>query len=193
VLVVGLAVSAALFVLTLLLVAARNRATDISTRDALTQLFNRRYLEESMALELVRAKRAKQTVGVIMVDIDRFKEIEEEFGLGCAEHLLKQFARLLDKGTRDSDITCRLGGAQFAVGMPGASVEHARMRAENLRAALESTSVECAGKSLGQVTLSAGVADYPQHGEDWASLLQRAHRALYAAKGEGRNRVTVAD
>jgi diguanylate cyclase (GGDEF)-like protein len=190
---VGLAVSAALFVLTLLLVAARNRAADMSTRDTLTQLFNTRYLEETMGLELARAKRAQQAAALILIDVDRFKEIEGEFGLGCGEQLLKQVARLLDKNTRDSDITCRLGGAQFAVGMPGANADNARMRAEVLRAALESTPIECGGKSLGQVTLSAGAAAYPQHGEDWASLLQRAHRALYAAKGAGRNRVTVAD
>jgi diguanylate cyclase (GGDEF)-like protein len=193
VLVVGLAVSAALFVLTLLLVAARNRAADISTRDALTHLFNARYLEESMGLELARARRAQQGLGLVLIDIDRYKEIEEEFGLGCGESLVKQFARLLDKHTRDSDITCRLGGAQFAVGMPGAGEESARMRAESLRVALESTPIECGGKPLGPVTLSAGIAAYPKHGADWSSLLQRAHRALYGAKSEGRNRVSVAD
>lgn len=192
-LVVGIAVSSILFVLALLLVAARNRAADMSTRDPLTQLFNRRYLEEAMGLELARARRAQQAAALILIDIDRFKEIEGEFGLGCSEQLLKQFARLLDKNTRDSDITCRLGGSQFAVGMPGANAENARMRAEVVRASLESSAMECGGKALGQVTLSAGVAAYPQHGEDWAGVIQRAHRALYAAKGEGRNRVTVAE
>ena len=192
VLATGLLMSAALFGLAILLAASRKGEVDVSTRDSLTQLFNHRYLEEAMALEIPRAKRASQTVGLILIDIDNLKAIEEKSGRECADHVLRQFASLMLKNTRESDIKCRLAGSEFAVGMPGASIENARSRAERLREVLEQAALECGGKALGQVTLSAGVAAYPQHGEEWSGLVQRAHRALYAAKGEGRNRVSVA-
>jgi diguanylate cyclase (GGDEF)-like protein len=131
-------------------------------------------------------------VGLILIDIDNFKAIQDKFGRDCADYVLKQFAGLMLKNTRESDIKCRFGGSEFAVGMPGASIENARARAERLREVLEAAAMEFGGKPLGPVTLSAGVAAYPQHGEEWSGLVQRAHRALYAAKGEGRNRVNLA-
>ena len=99
---------------------------------------------------------------------------------------------MMVKNTRESDIKCRFAGSEFALGMPGASIENARARAEKLREVLEGASLQCGGKDLGKVTLSAGVAAFPEHGEDWSAIVQRAHRALYAAKSEGRNRVNLA-
>lgn len=188
----GLLLSAALFAVTLMLVSARSRRVDISVRDELTQLYNNHYLEETMARELPRAKRASQTVGLVLIDLDNFKSIQEKFGKECSDHVLKQFALLMERNTRESDIKCRFGGSEFALGMPGASIENARTRAERLREVLESTPMECSGKPLGTITLSAGIAAYPEHGEDWSAIVQRAHRALYAAKSEGRNRVNIA-
>lgn len=188
----GLLASAALFALALVLVAVGKGTFDYSTRDPLTLLSNRHYLDETMAHEVSRAKRAKQSVGLIMLDIDGFKAINEKLGKECGEVVLKKFARLLALNTRESDIKCRYGGSEFALGMPGATVENARARAERLREVLEMTAIEHGGKSLGVLTLSAGVAAYPRDGEDWPSVVQRAHRALYVAKGEGRNRVAAA-
>jgi diguanylate cyclase (GGDEF)-like protein len=185
----GLLASAALFALALLLVASGAR--DDSMRDPLTLLFNRRYFDETMALEVTRAKRAQQSVGLIILDIDGFKAISDK-SRHVGELVLKQFGRLLELNTRDSDIKCRYGGSEFALGMPGASVDNARARAERLRAVLEITAIEHDGKSLGVITLSAGVAAYPRDGEDWAIIARRAHQALYAAKGEGKNRVVAA-
>jgi diguanylate cyclase (GGDEF)-like protein len=188
----GVLASIALFGFALLLVASRKGAVDQSLRDPLTLLFNRGYLDETMALELQRARRAQQPAGLIILDLDGFKAINETSGKNAGELVLRQFARVLELNTRDSDIKCRYGGSEFAVGMPGATIENARARAERLREALEMTSIEHGGKSLGVITLSAGVAAYPRDGEDWAVVARAAHRALYAAKGAGRNRVAVA-
>ena len=193
VLAAGLAMSAALFAVTLLLAMARKGGVDVSMRDPLTQLYNNHYLEETMTRELPRAKRASQTVGLVLFDIDGFKAITDEFGRNGGDAVLKQFARLMEANTRESDIKCRFGsGSEFALGMPGASIENARTRAEKLREVLEAATIEFGGKTLGKVTLSAGIAAYPEHAEDWSGIVQRAHRALYAAKSEGRNRVNVA-
>jgi diguanylate cyclase (GGDEF)-like protein len=124
----GLLASVALFAFTLLLVASGKAAADSSLRDPLTMLFNRGYLDETMALELQRAKRAQQPVGLIILDIDGFKAINDS-DKNAGELVLKQFGRLLELNTRDSDIKSRYGGSEFAVGMPGASIENARRRA----------------------------------------------------------------
>jgi diguanylate cyclase (GGDEF)-like protein len=188
----GVLASVALFGFTLMLVASRKAALDSSLRDPLTGLFNRGYLDETMALELQRAKRAQQPVGLVIIDIDGFKAISDAHGKNVGELVLRQFGRLLELNTRDSDIKCRYGGSEFAVGMPGATVENAKARAERLREALEMTSIEHDRRSLGVITLSAGVAAYPRDGEDWPIVAKAAHRALYAAKGAGKNRVAAA-
>jgi diguanylate cyclase (GGDEF)-like protein len=188
----GFATTLAIFALALMLAAARRGRIDTTTRDELTQLYNSHYLEETMARELPRAKRAGQSVGLVLMDLDGFKAIHDKLGKECGEQVLKQFALLLEKNTRESDIKCRFGGSQFALGMPGASIENARTRAERLREVLEQAALECGGKAVGPVTLSSGIAAYPQHGEDWSGIVQRAHRALYAAKSEGGNRVSEA-
>ena len=184
----GLLASLAMFAFTLLLVASGKAAADSSLRDPVTMLFHRAYLDETMTQVLQRAKRSQQPVGLIILDIDGFKALSES-GKGVGELVLKQFGRLLELNTRDSDIKSRYGISEFAVGMPGATVEHARARAERLREVLEMTTIEHGGKSLGIITLSAGVAAHPRDGEDWATVAKAAHRALYAAKGAGRNRV----
>lgn len=188
----GLLASLGMFAFTLVLVASGKAAGEASLRDPLTQLFNRGYLDETMANELQRARRSQQPVGLIVVDIDGFKAISDS-GKGVGDLVLRQFGRLLELNTRDSDIKCRYGLSEFAVGMPGATIENARTRAERLREVLEVTAIEHGGKSLGVITLSAGVAAYPRDGEDWGAVAKAAHRALYAAKSAGRNRVAAAE
>jgi len=192
VLATGGAMVLALFVLSALLVAARRQRVDTTMRDALTQLHNDAYLDEAMTLELPRARRAGQGVGLVLLDIDNFKAVQDK-GRPCAEHVLRQFARLMEEHTRETDIKCRYAGSQFALAMPGASIENARVRAERLREVLEAAAMECDGKPVGPLTLSAGVAAFPQHGEHWSNIVQAAHRALYAAKSAGRNRVAIAE
>ncbi|HEY4998960.1 MAG TPA: CHASE domain-containing protein, partial [Usitatibacter sp.] len=134
----GMLASAVLFFLTTALVAAWNRAHHLSMRDPLTGLYNRRYLEETMRRELPRARRLGESVGVIVIDIDHFKNLNDTFGHDAGDFVLERTGELLRAATRDSDIACRFGGEEFAVILPGATLLVARNRAEAIRAALES-------------------------------------------------------
>jgi len=188
----GVFASVVLSVLVTALVASWNRAHQLSMRDPLTGLYNRRYLEETMGRELPRARRLGESVGVIVLDIDHFKVLNDTYGHDAGDFVLERTGELLRAATRNSDIACRFGGEEFAVILPGASLLVARNRAEAIRAALESLKVDFDGKTLGPLTVSAGVAAMPPHGQDWTFTLQQADRALYTAKQAGRNKVVAA-
>ncbi len=189
----GLTASALLFLLAIALVASWNRAHHLSMRDPLTGLYNRRYLEETMARELPRARRLGESTGVIVIDLDRFKQLNDTFGHDTGDYVLERTSDLLRAATRNSDIACRFGGEEFAVILPGATLQVARNRAEAIRSALEALKLDFGGRPLGPVTLSAGVASLPPHGQNWTEVLQQADRALYVAKQAGRNRVIAAN
>jgi diguanylate cyclase (GGDEF)-like protein len=181
-----------LFGLTVSLVAAWNRAHELSMRDPLTGLYNRRYLEETMGRELPRARRMGQSVGLIVLDIDHFKQLNDTYGHDAGDLVLERTGDLLRAATRNSDIACRFGGEEFAIVLPGASLVIARNRAEAIRASLEALRVDYQGRSIGPLTISAGVAEMPPHAQDWAYVMQQADRALYTAKQAGRNKVIAA-
>ena len=189
VLVLSLAATFVLFALTTMLVAAWNRAHDLSMRDPLTGLYNRRYLEETMGRELPRARRLGASVGVIVLDIDHFKQLNDTYGHDAGDRVLERTGDVLRAATRKGDIACRFGGEEFAIVLPGATLQVARVRAEAIRAALETMRVEMSGRPVGKLTISAGVAAMPAHAQDWSLTLRRADRALYAAKQSGRNKV----
>jgi diguanylate cyclase (GGDEF)-like protein len=189
VLVLSLAATFVLFMLTTLLVAAWNRAHDLSMRDPLTGLYNRRYLDETMGRELPRARRLGATVGVIVLDIDHFKHLNDTHGHEAGDRVLERTGDVLRAATRKGDIACRFGGEEFAVVLPGATLQVARVRAEAIREALEAMRLDVSGRPLGPLTISAGVAAMPPHEQDWSLTLRRADRALYAAKQSGRNKV----
>lgn len=188
----GILTSLILFVLTVSLVSAWNRAHHLSMRDPLTGLYNRRYLEETMGRELPRARRMGESVGVIVLDIDHFKRLNDTYGHDAGDMVLERTGELLRAATRNSDIACRFGGEEFAVILPGATLMVARNRAEAIRASLEALQIDFDGKPIGPLTLSAGVASMPPHGQDWSYVLQQADRALYTAKQAGRNKVVTA-
>lgn len=192
VLLAGVFASIVLFVLVVELVAAWNRAHLLSMRDPLTGLYNRRYLEETMSRELPRARRLGESIGVIVLDIDHFKMLNDTYGHDAGDFVLERTGELLRAATRNSDIACRFGGEEFAIILPGATLLVARNRAEAIRASLESLNIEFDGQPLGTLTVSAGVAAMPPHGQDWTLALHRADRALYTAKQAGRNRVVTA-
>jgi diguanylate cyclase (GGDEF)-like protein len=189
----GVASSFVVFLLTVALVATWNRAHRLSMRDPLTGLFNRRYLEETMGRELPRARRAREDVGVIVLDLDHFKRLNDSFGHDAGDHVLAQTGELLRQATRGGDIACRFGGEEFAVILPGASLEASCRRAEAIRSAFESIDFTFDGHKLGPLSLSAGVACIPPDATDWVLAIQQADRALYAAKQTGRNRVLAAE
>ena len=189
VLAAGTLMSIVVFLLTTALVSAWNRAHDLSMRDPLTGLFNRRYLEETMSREVPRALRHGQSIGVIVLDLDHFKQLNDTYGHDAGDHVLSRVGELLRNGTRESDIACRFGGEEFGVILPGASLDVARLRADAIRAAFNSLTFQFEDRTIGSLTLSAGISLLSPKSDDWAAVVREADRALYAAKQGGRNRV----
>ncbi len=163
-----------------------------SVRDALTGLYNRRYLEETLERELRRAARAEQSLGILMLDLDHFKNFNDTYGHDAGDVILRETAASLTKGVRAEDFVCRFGGEEFVVILPTANPETARARAERLRSKIRELTIMHQGKSLGMVTISVGVAAYPVHGMSPKGLMAAADAALYEAKRGGRDRVVVA-
>ncbi|WP_028919811.1 sensor domain-containing diguanylate cyclase [Pseudoxanthomonas suwonensis] len=160
-----------------------------SIRDPLTGLFNRRYLEESLARELARSERRGLPLSLMMLDLDHFKLFNDLHGHPGGDALLAALGPLLRQRTRGEDIACRYGGEEFTLILPEANLEQAARRAGELAEAVRALRVEYLGTLLPAVTCSIGVATY-HHGEDTAeTLLQRADKALYRAKRGGRDRI----
>jgi diguanylate cyclase (GGDEF)-like protein len=168
------------------------RLREISVRDVLTGLFNRRYLEETLEREIHRAERKQLSLGIIMLDLDHFKHINDTFGHTAGDAVLQELGTSLKSYIRASDIACRYGGEEFILIMPEASLEVTRQRAERLRQDAEKRKVSYNGMLLEPVTFSIGVAVFPEHGSSYLTLLSAVDEALYRAKNEGRNRVIVA-
>jgi diguanylate cyclase (GGDEF)-like protein len=160
-------------------------------RDPLTGLFNRRYLEETMEREINRVKRQGTSLGVVMMDLDHFKQYNDTFGHSAGDELLSALGILLKSHIRGEDISCRYGGEEFLVILPGASMEISLARAESLRQAVKEMHLHHQG--LKPSSLSLGVAVYPDHGDTGLQLIQSADTALYRAKKAGRDRVMAAE
>lgn len=163
-----------------------------SIRDALTGLFNRRYLDESLSKEIARAGRSGTPVGIIMIDIDHFKRFNDTHGHDAGDTVLQSVGKFISGHVREGDIACRYGGEEFTLIMPGATLESAHARAEELRKGVMSLQITHAGKPLESITLSLGVATFPQFGETGELVIQAADAALYQAKHSGRNRTETA-
>jgi diguanylate cyclase (GGDEF)-like protein len=163
-----------------------------SVRDALTGLYNRRYLEETLEREVRRAARAAQSLGFLMIDLDHFKNFNDTYGHEAGDAVLRETALFLAKGIRAEDFVCRFGGEEFVVILPTADLESSRARAERLRLKMRELTILYQGKSLGMVTISVGVAVFPEHGTSPKELMAAADAALYEAKRGGRDKVVVA-
>ncbi|WP_164473535.1 PAS domain S-box protein [Deinococcus psychrotolerans] len=164
-----------------------------SIRDPLTGLFNRRYLEETFERELRRAERKSECIGIIMLDVDRFKTFNDTHGHEAGDALLKALGGLLKESIRAEDVACRYGGEEFTLLLTGATQQQTFDRAEQIREAITRLKIMNQGKILEGVSASMGVATFPQHGRELAGLVRAADLALYRAKREGRNRVINAD
>ncbi len=160
-------------------------------RDALTGLFNRRYLQETLDREIHRAQRQETTLGVVMLDVDHFKIFNDTYGHEAGDRLLSNLGRYLKIAIRTEDIACRYGGEEFTLILPDVSPEVLLARAEAIREGAKDLEVLYQGKLLGGVTISLGLSYFPQHGADGETLLQAADAALYQAKRNGRNRVVM--
>jgi diguanylate cyclase (GGDEF)-like protein/PAS domain S-box-containing protein len=169
------------------------KVAEQAVRDPLTGLFNRGYMDETLAREISRARRRDAPVSVVMIDLDHFKRLNDTHGHAAGDAVLKRFAELLRGSVRREDVACRYGGEEFAVILPEMTPEKARERAESLRATVEQMQVDLGETTLGSVSASLGVAGFPAHGATGAGVLAAADAALYRAKGEGRNRVVMGE
>jgi diguanylate cyclase (GGDEF)-like protein/PAS domain S-box-containing protein len=160
-------------------------------RDDLTSLFNRRYLEETLNRELSRSKRQGSPLAIIMLDLDHFKEYNDTYGHHAGDELLMSLGEQIQGQNRGEDIACRYGGEEFLLILPGAPLEAALKRAEELNCSVKDLHIR--NTSLKPITISAGVAIFPDHGGAGMEVIQAADAAMYRAKAEGRDRVLVAN
>lgn len=182
-----------LFALSLSNIYLRERLLDQAIHDPLTKLYNRRFLEETLEREVLHAKRHQRTICIIMLDIDHFKRFNDTYGHDGGDAVLSTLAEYLRSNTRRSDIACRFGGEEFVIIMPETPLEAARRRAEQLAHGVRSLRVTMQGYELAPITVSMGLAGFPDHGSSPADLIRAADNALYHAKAGGRDRVYVAE
>ena len=164
-----------------------------SIRDALSGLYNRRYLEESLARELSRCQRRGLPLALLMLDIDHFKAFNDVHGHDGGDALLAAFGKLMQTHCRHEDIACRYGGEEFTLILPETDLATAVQRAGKIRVAVEAMQLNYLQRAIGGVTVSIGVAMFPQHAASGEQLKRLADTALYRGKHAGRNRVEVAE
>jgi len=167
------------------------RTKELSITDPLTQLYNRRYLNERLEQEVQRAKRYGSQLTALLVDIDFFKNYNDLHGHLAGDEVLKIMSTIFKENTRQADIVARFGGEEFVILLPEIGSKHGRLVSEKLRAKVEQTDI-CGGEKLpnANLTISIGFATYPQDADDATKLLSLADRALYISKEGGRNRVS---
>jgi len=163
-----------------------------SVRDHLTGLFNRRYMEETLERELLRASRKHLSLGIIMLDVDDFKRFNDTYGHAAGDALLRELGKMLLENVRGEDIPTRYGGDEFIIVLPDASVDVTRERAELILENAHHFHIQFERKTLEAITLSLGVAVFPEDCSTSTAILKAADDALYRAKREGRDRVVVA-
>lgn len=172
-------------------VRMRDELQDQSTRDALTGLFNRRHLAETLRRQLQRAARQNTSVALLSIDVDHFKRFNDNFGHDAGDMVLRAVGEVLDRATDGDEAACRPGGEEFAVVLPNCDVPEALHRAEELRERIQRISIRYGEKTLPSVTASIGIALFPTDGTVPQDLMRAADEALYAAKAGGRNRAML--
>lgn len=172
-------------------VKLRDQLRDQSIRDALTGLYNRRYLLETCRREFSRAARSQQSVSILSIDVDHFKKYNDNHGHDAGDTVLRAVGDCLKSSFRDEDVPCRFGGEEFVVVLPGADAEVTVRKAEELRSKVEALVVRYVDGNLPRITISIGVATFPCCGDNPQAVLKVADEALYRAKAEGRNRVVL--
>jgi diguanylate cyclase (GGDEF)-like protein len=180
--------------ITALAVATLNLRTKLenqSIRDSLTGLFNRHFMQISLEREMVRAQRRKYIMAVLMLDVDHFKRFNDTHGHAAGDAVLKAFAEVFKSNIRAEDIVCRYGGEEFTIILPDTSVSGACDRAESIVRAVSELKVPMGQLTFDGFGISIGVAFYPGDGNTADVLLQPADAALYEAKRNGRNQVSL--
>ena len=170
----------------------QSKLREQAIRDPLTNLFNRRYLEETLDHEIARAAREGYSIGIMMLDLDHFKKVNDTYGHEAGDRVLQAIAATLSKEVRRGDFACRYGGEEFVVVLPNIDHVVAYERAEKLRNTLNSLYIPYGIYSL-TTTISMGIACYPTHGQTREAILRAADKAMYAAKQAGRDHILSYD
>lgn len=163
-----------------------------ASRDPLTGLYNRRFMDTIAGREIARCDRDNQYMAVMMIDVDHFKTVNDTYGHAGGDEVLKMLSALFLEKVRTTDVPCRYGGEEFLLLLPGMTAEIAMVRANQWRSTFAERTVQFCGVPI-QCTISVGVAIYPNHGESMEALTRCADLALYRAKKQGRNRVILFD
>jgi diguanylate cyclase (GGDEF)-like protein len=166
------------------------KVRQLASRDGLTGMLNRRAFEERIVEEITRAERYGGTLAILMIDIDHFKAVNDEFGHLLGDEVLKHAAAIFSHQLRKVDLVCRFGGEEFAIILPSTSLESASGVAEKLRRAFFAHVFSGISRPI---TISIGVAAFPEHGTQRDTLVRSADKALYQAKLDGRNRIAAAE
>jgi diguanylate cyclase (GGDEF)-like protein/PAS domain S-box-containing protein len=159
-------------------------------RDPLTKLHNRHYLKETLSRELSRAVRERYPISFLLLDIDHFKQVNDTYGHAAGDFVLRELADHLAEFTRTGDIVCRYGGEEFLVVFPNTKEQDAFFIADRLRESIQESKIY-ADRHMISITISAGISEFPTHGQYEALVLETADRALYHAKLNGRNQVVL--
>jgi diguanylate cyclase (GGDEF)-like protein len=180
--------------LSLALVSRSQKLLQLATRDPLTGLFSRGYVDDRFAVELSRARRYEKVLTIAVIDADRFKLLNDTYGHQAGDLALQRIGTLLHDTFRQSDTAGRYGGEEFVVILPETEMVAAQQKLESLRELVAATpiSLPASGEKV-QVTISAGLATFPQDGESTAELFALADDRMFQAKEEGRNRVVAGD
>lgn len=173
-------------------VKLRDELRDQSTRDPLTGLYNRRYFLDAMRSALSQAGRKNHSAALIAFDADKFKTFNDKYGHDAGDMVLRAIGGTLTEIFSDGAVPCRFGGEEFAVLLPETDIDAARDAAERMRSAIEAVELRYGGSTLPTVTVSCGVATYPECGTMPQDLIKHSDEALYQAKADGRNCVRLA-
>ena len=164
-----------------------------SIRDPLTELFNRRYMEESLEREINRATRKQHSIGILMIDVDHFKRFNDTYGHDAGDAVLKAMGQFLQSQIRGGDIACRYGGEELILILPEVNLKETQNRGEQIREGVKKLKLKKGSQELDQITVSIGVACFPEQGLTGEVVIQTADAALYKAKTQGRDQVVVAN
>jgi two-component system, cell cycle response regulator len=174
------------------LAEANTRLAQLAVTDGLTGLYNHRHLHERLSLEVERSQRSGLPLSLLMLDVDHFKQFNDTFGHPAGDEVLRQLARVLNDTRRANDVVARYGGEEFAVILVDTAKFTAAKVAERVRERIAAHDFSDAAQRAGNISVSIGVATFPDDGADAEGLVRAADTALYAAKRAGRNRVVLA-
>lgn len=161
----------------------------LATTDGLTELYNHRYFQEQMKMQVEQAKRYESNFSLIIIDIDHFKRFNDTFGHQSGDAVLRQVAMTLKRNVRATDIVCRYGGEEMSIILPNIGKDEAYSTAQKICSRVAEKSFKLSNGKESSVTISLGVATYPYDGTDAATLIENADKKMYSAKNNGRNQV----